>query len=197
MGRKKYPVKTSVNLLYKEKRNISILQALLAVVVFAAVLVVFAKFAVIDRLAASGAALRAAEELEETLAEVEKSNSDYQDVLREYQHYYFSAADREGEDGAGAAYVSSLDVLELLDGELVNRAGIQMVNLTGNVLTVNLTQINLERASVIAKNLSDNKMVREVVVSSANKGMETEGTTIFLNIILETENQNADTEEDE
>jgi len=147
------------------------------------VLVVFSKFAVIDRLSASGRALRAAAELEERLAAVEESNEDYEDVLREYQHYFFSTADSEGE--AAASYVNCQDVLALLEAELLNKAGIQMANLTGNVLTVNLTQINLEDASVIAKSLSNSELVREVMVSAANKQQESAGTTVFLSIILE------------
>ncbi len=195
--RKRYPVKTSVNLLYKEKHGISVLQTLLAVVLFAVVLTAFAKFAVVDRLKASGRALGEAEDLENRLARLERSNSDYEEVLREYQHYYFSSSDSaENESSVSGAYVDCQDVMELVDAELLQKAGIQMVNLTGNVLTVNLTKINLERASEIAKNLGENKMVREVMVSAANKQQESQGTTVFLNIILETE-QGVDAEEDD
>jgi len=176
--RKQYPVKISVNLLVRDKNRVSLPQVLLAVVVFA-------KFAVIDRLVASGRALREAEKLEQALSELEQSNSDYDEVLREYQHYYFSAADTGS--GETQVYVNCLDVLELLDTELLNEAGLQMVNLSGNVLTVNLTQTNLERASVIAKNLSENKMVTEVMVSAANRQDQSEGTSVFLNIVLEPE----------
>ncbi len=181
--KKQYPVKTSVNLLYKEKRDISWPQLLLAGLVFVVVLTVFSKFAVIDRLSASGAALREAEKLEASLAVLQKNNEDYEDVLREYQHYYFSATDTGGE--AAAVYVNCLDVLELLDQELLNKAGVQMVNLTGNVLTVNLTRIDLEGASAIARSLSANALVRDVMVSAANKQQREEGTTVFLNIVLE------------
>jgi len=177
-------VKTSVNLVYKKKTGISIPQALLAAAVFVVVLTVFAKFAVINRLTASGNALREAERLEEKLAAVERSNEDYEEVLREYQHYYFSAAD--GTDEAAQNYVNCQDVLGLLDAEFLNKAGIQMVNLSGNVLTVNLTRINLEAASEIAKSLMENKMVKEVLVSAANKQERTEGTMVFLTIVLET-----------
>jgi len=183
--KKRYPVKTSVNLLYREKPKISLLQMLLASVVFVVVLAVFSKFAVIDRLRASGSALREAERIEEELIALKLSNSDYEDVLREYQHYYFSSADRN--DSEANTYVNSLDVLELLETELLSKSGVQMVNLTGNVLTVNLTKINLEAASAIAKSLSDHKLVQEVMVSTANKQQESEGTTVFLNIILEPE----------
>jgi len=193
--RKRYPVKTTVNLLYREKPPITLPQLLLVCVVFVVVLVGFAKFAVIDRLSASGQALREAEELEQALAAVERSNVDYEDVLKEYQHYYFSAADTGGE--AAAVYVNCMDVLALLDQELFNKAGIQMVNLTGNVLTVNLTKINLEGASVIAKSLSANPLVQEVMVSAANKQQESEGTTVYLIIILEPANsETADAEEE-
>jgi len=182
--KKRYPVKTSVNLVCKKKSGISVLNVLLAAAVFVVVLVVFSKFAVINRLTASGNALREAERLEEAVAAVKRSNVDYEEVLREYQHYYFSAAD--GTDEAAQNYVNCQDVLELLDTEFVNKAGIQMVNLSGNVLTVNLTRINLEGASAIAKSLKENKMVEEVLVSAANKQEQTEGTMVFLTIVLET-----------
>jgi len=198
--KQRYPVKTSVNLLYREKPKVSLLQLLLAALVFAVVLGAFSKFAVIDRLSASGKALREAEKLEEQVLSLKLNNVDYEDVLREYQHYYFSTADTEGE--AAASYVNCLDVMDLLEAELLNKAGVQMVNLTGNVLTVNLTEINLEDASVIAKSLSQNKLVQEVMVSAANKQQASEGTTVFLNIILTPENsggteQSPDTEGNE
>jgi len=183
--KKRYPVKTGVNLLYKKKKNITIPQMFLAAALFVAILTVFSKFAVIDRLAASGAALREAERLEQQLAEVVRSNSDYEDVLREYQHYYFSAADGTG--GTAQNYVNCQDVLGLLDVEFVNKAGIQTVNLAGNMLTVNLTGINLEEASAIAVSLKENKLVREVLVSSANKRDREQVTMVFLTVVLETE----------
>jgi len=196
--RKRYPVKTGVNLLYREKPKVSLPQLLLAALVFAVVLGTFSKFAVIDRLAASGKALREAEKLEEQVLSLKLSNVDYEDVLREYQHYYFSFTDTEGE--AAEHYVNCLDVLELLDTELINKAGIQMVNLSGNVLTVNLTKINLEGASAIAKSLSQHELVQDVMVSAANKQQESEGTTVFLNLVLKPESsgeaeQELDTEE--
>lgn len=181
--KKKFPVKTTVNLFYKERPPVTLPQLLLAAVLFIVVFVAFAKFAVVDRLWASERALREAKEIEEALAVVQAGNVDYEDVLKEYQHYYFSAADT-GDAGA-AVYVNSLDVLEVLEQELLNKAVVQTVNLTGNVLTVNLTKINLEGASKIAKSLSANELVRDVVVSAANKQQQEEGTTVFLNIVLE------------
>jgi len=189
--KKQLPVKTTVNLLCIDRTNSSVVKTVLAVLVFAVVLTVFAKFAVIDRLAASGAALRKAEELEQAVLTLQLNNRDYDDVLREYQHYYFSTSDREDGDGRHDNYVNCQDVLELLDTELLNKAGIQMVNLSGNVLTVNLTRINLERASVIARSLTENEMVDEVMVSAANRQDASEGTTVYLNIILKTEKDGA------
>jgi len=198
--RKQYPVKTSVNLLCKENKNISPVHMLIAASVFVIVLVLFSKFAVIDRLAAAGEAMQEAEDMENAVADLKQENSDYEDVLREYQHYYFSAADNE--NGETENYVDCQKVLGLLETELLNKAGVQTVDLTGNVLTVNLTEINLERASAIARSLKENEMVEDVMVSAANRQQESEGTTVYLSIILKTEEggitgQNTDTEEDE
>jgi len=181
--RKRYPVKTSVNLFYREKPPITIPQLLLAVTVFSVIVVVVAKFAVIDRLNASGRALAEAEALERTVAQLQESNADYQDVLREYQHYYFSAAD--GDSERARTYVNCLDVMALLEEQLLGQAGVQMVNLNGNMLTVTLTQLNLEQASEIARSLSDHKLVQEVMVSAANKQQDSQkATTVYLNIVL-------------
>ncbi len=194
--KKKYPVKTSVNLLYRERSDISPLQAVLAVAVFSVLLALFTKFAVIDRLAASARALQEAEELEMKVAMLEQSNSDYDDVLREYQHYYFTVTDSGSVQAE--TFVDCLDLFELLETEFINKAGIQTVNLMGNVLTINLTDINLERASVIAKSLSENEMVKNVEVSIANRQQDSEVTevsTVYMNIILEPKKE-ADAEQD-
>jgi len=185
--KKQFPVKTTVNLLRRKRTESSLVKTFLAVLVFAVVLTVFAKFAVIDRLAAASRALREAEELEQTVLELQLKNADYDDVLREYQHYYFSAADRNDESGGNWNYVNCMEVLGLLDEELLNKAGIQTVNLSGNVLTVDLTKINLEKASEIARSLSENELVDQVMVASANRQDELEGTTVYMNIILKTE----------
>lgn len=194
--KKKYPVKTSVNLLYRERSGVSPLQAVLATAVFIVILAAFTKFAVIDRLAAAGRALREAEELEMKVAMLEQSNSDYDEVLREYQHYYFTVTDSGSVQAEN--FVDCLDLFELLETEFINKAGIQTVNLMGNVLTINLTDINLERASVIAKSLSENEMVRNVEVSIANRQQDSEVTevsTVYMNIILEPKKE-ADAEQD-
>ncbi len=200
ISRKQYPVKTSVNLFCREKNNVSPVYMLLASSIFVIVLVIFTKFAVIDRLAAAGEAQQEAEDLERALADVMESNSDYNDVLREYQHYYFTGADSG--NGEAEAYVDCQKVLDLLEGELLHKAGIQMVNLSGDVLTVNLTKINLEQASVIAKSLMEQEMVKDVMVSAANREQKSDGTTVYLSITLKTEEsgaagENTDTEEDE
>jgi len=187
--RKQYPDKTSVNLLYRDKAKDLSPRMLLAAAVFVVALVLFCKFAVIDRLRAADRALREAEALEEVVARLEQSNSDYDEVLREYQHYYFSVTDTG--DGEPVAYVNCLEVLGLLESELLNKAGVQMVNLTGNVLTVDLTEINLEEASVIAKSLMEHKIVKDVTVSMANRHQELEGTKVYLIIVLEAEDDEA------
>ncbi len=69
--RKRYPVKTSVNLLYREKKNVEPVHMLIAASVFVIVLVLFSKFAVIDRLAAADKVMREAEELESAVADLE------------------------------------------------------------------------------------------------------------------------------
>ncbi len=191
--RKQYPDKTSVNLLYRDKSKDLSPRMLVAAAVFVVALALFCKFAVIDRLWAADRALGEAEKLEEAVIRLAQSNSDYEEVLREYQHYYFSAADTG--NGEPVAYVDCLEVLGLLESELLNKAGVQMVNLTGSVLTVNLTEINLEDASAIAKSLMEHKMVKDVTVSTANRHQEVEGTKVYLIIVLETEDDEA-TEQD-
>jgi len=193
--KKRYPVKTSVNLLYRKKSNISPVQMLLAAVVFVVILAVFSKFAVIDRLAVAAKAQQEAKEIERALADVQQSNSNYEEVLQEYQHYYFSAADNV--NGGPEAFVDCLDVFELLESELLHKAGVQSVNLTGDVLTLNLTEITLEDASVIAGSLEKNELVSDVRVSAANRQQASEGTTVNLILVLKTENaagQGADTQ---
>ncbi len=199
--RKKYPVKTTVNLLYRKESQIAFGWLVLGTVIFAVALIAFTKFAVIDRLAEASRALQEASNVEQRLAEAQQSNSDYEDVLREYQHYYFTITDSES--GEPIDYVDVLDVFGILEDELLGKAGIEALNMTGNVLTINLTEIDLKGASAIAKSLERNELVESVTVSAANRlenyeldqyGLnpyrpeQLRGTTVFMNIILKPQN---------
>lgn len=158
-----YPSKKTVNLIIHEKTMSSPTRAIPAFCAFLAVLALFVKFGVIgplDRMYAAQAALGTVQaELDGYL----QYNKDY-DEVRERYSLYFSDYLEEDE----AVLLDRMEVLELLEEKVLNRADIASVSIRGDVCRMVITELPLYQVSEIVEDLQKSPLVQYIAVSTAS-----------------------------
>ena len=162
IGKSKYPVKTSINLMVVEKhtgRNIR------SVLVFAAFMVArafFTRYMVIDKIMDISNRESRYNQQEDLLEKLKTSNQVYDQVRAEYSHYdnsYLSDDERSLQD--------RMEILRIIEDELLKRDALQNISISGNsaVLTVNAGKLS-NIAQIVGK-LESKPIVDYVTVSNA------------------------------
>ena len=160
---KGYPTKTTVNLVSSE-RTLPQQRKLLRWGILAAVcLLLFCKFAVIDRWGAVADLQAETEAVQTQLSQLQDENRDYDAVSAEYARYFSNPIP---EDAAPTA--DCLKVLDLIQETLMPRAGIASVSFTETTVKVQLTGIDLNGASASLSQLHQNPLVGNVELYTAN-----------------------------
>lgn len=179
---KKYPDKTTVNLVVRERTPRQISRAVCLFAILGILVALFCKFAVIDRLAAAARAEAAAVRAEETLARVQAANVDFDQVQMEYQRYFSKELSAEQ-----AAAADCMDVLGLVEGKLMTSARVVSASFAGNMLSVQLSGVDLSRVSVILADLSMSPLVDGVEIYTADADGTAESATVSMTITLAVE----------
>lgn len=179
--RKALPTKRSVNLVIRRNTRAVVERYAVAIVIFAVLLALFAKFAVIDRLALVRAEERKAKALEQQMADLQESIADYDEVLRQYQHYYPNSA-----QNALAESLACSQVLDLLEDTLLYETRILAVDYSGQTLKVAMAGADLNRLSVLMTQLEAQDSVSSVSLTTAAAKDEQEPVA-YLTIALITE----------
>ncbi len=183
LKQKRYPDKTTVNLVVRERTPRQVSQAVCLAVILMVVVAVFAKFAVIDRLAAASRAEAAAAAVEQELARLQAQNVDYDRVQLEYQRYFSKELTQEQ---AGSA--DCMEVLDLLETKLMRGAQVASAAFSSNVLSLQLTGISLDGTSALLADLYTNPLVTNVELYTA---AEADSGTVTLTITLAVEGGDA------
>ena len=174
---KSFPTKTTLNLVYKEKREFRLsrlVPAVLAVVLLAAV---FAKFAVIDRFAALAEAENQLAREQAQLQELINSFADYDEVQAEYNRYTYENFDRTIPDRQ--------DVLKLLERYVFPVSGMQQLSIAGRSVSTTLTGMTLEEVSTLVNRLESQPLVDKVTVSTTGySGRDNEVPIASMVILL-------------
>lgn len=155
--------KQSMNLAIFEKKQVNPVRILVTVLVLALVFVVVGKFGILDRYEKVDQARSAMQEQQDLYNALLIANAEYNDVLLEFNKYSFGAMTDEER-----AVADRGEVLDLIEGYLVSAAQIEKVSLTANELNVEMSGINLEKASSLMNNLMTDELVKNVTVSNAN-----------------------------
>lgn len=155
--------KQSMNLAIFEKKQVNPVRILVTVLVLALVFVVVGKFGILDRYDKVDQARSAMQEQQDLYNALLIANAEYNDVLLEFNKYSFGAMTDEER-----AVADRGEVLDLIEGYLVSAARIEKVSLTANELNVEMSGINLEKASSLMNNLMTDELVKNVTVSNAN-----------------------------
>ena len=155
--------KQSMNLAVFEKKQVNPVRILVTVLALVLVFVVVGKFGIVDRYEKVDQARSAMQEQQDLYNALLIANAEYNDVLLEFNKYSFGAMTDEER-----AVADRGEVLDLIEGYLVSAAQIENVSLTANELNVEMSGINLEKASSLMNNLMTDELVKNVTVSNAN-----------------------------
>ena len=155
--------KQSMNLAVFEKKQVNPVRILVTVLVLVLAFVVVGKFGIVDRYEKVDQARSAMQDQQDLYNALLIANAEYNDVLLEFNKYSFGAMTDEER-----AVADRGEVLDLIEGYLVSAARIEKVSLTANELNVEMSGINLEKASSLMNNLMTDELVKNVTVSNAN-----------------------------
>lgn len=158
-----YPSKKTVNLIIHEKTISSPTRAIPVFLGFLAALALFVKFGVmvpLDRMYAAQAALG---QVQSELDGYIQYNRDYDEVRERYSQYF---SDYLNEDEA--VLQDRLEVLNLLEERVMNRADIESISIRGNVCRMVITELPLYQVSAIVEDLEESPLVQYISVSTAS-----------------------------
>lgn len=176
------PTKTTINLARKERTTSSQSSGPLIVLVILLV-VVFAKFAVYDRLMEVAAENEKLVSMQTELDQMKTQNADYDEVAERYGKY---STDWMTDDEK--ATVDRIVTLTAIEQELLSQARVQQFSVTQNILSVQISGIPLEKVATLANNLEKREEVSGVQVFTAQtKDANKENTNISMVIGLQSE----------
>lgn len=157
-----YPSKAKLNMAMKEKSPLEPKRLIPALIVLFFCLGVFAKFAVLDRLAEVDNARYSLASLQELCSVMEKANADYEEVSKQYAHYSTSWMTDEMK-----AVIPSSEILALLETHLMPKGQIMALSTSGSTISVDVGNIDLEIAAGFVEDLSAMPTVTDVRVYTA------------------------------
>lgn len=175
-----YPTKTTINLYYKEDKSAGISTFTLYVIFIIVILMALSKLFVFDVIADLNKAEAKYEDYKATLDTYMDSLANYDEVNAEYSKYSYSyLSDQE-------KIQDRMDVLGMLEATVYAKSNVQSMSISGDVISVNLTDINLEETSVLAKSIEGYDMVETVNVNTASFG-GTYTTRMVITLVSEGE----------
>ena len=184
----KYPEKTSINLVMREDDQGNNKLALIGFAIFLVALAIFVKFAVLNPMTKASAAEAKYNGIQNEIDTLNSSLEEYNDVSEKYSHYsngYMNAEELLVTDRA--------DALSLIDSCVLSRADVQSVNITGNTMTIVLSETDLSTVSAVVSALQADARTSYVTVSTAGSNSGTNSQLVTADIIIELANPTAAT----
>ncbi len=157
-----YPTKTSINLVYKEKKAGKNFTALALFGVFLVLLAIFTKFMVLDQIAAVNDAEYLYHTRQDQLATLQRSNSVYDQVEAEYSHFgigYLSQAELDRHD--------RVNMLDVIDDKVGISKGIRTIQISENTAVLSFLTLELKDMATIISRLEESEYVSYVTASRA------------------------------
>lgn len=159
-----YPTKTTINLYYKEDKSAGISTFTLYVIFVVVILMALSKMFVFDVISDLNKAEAQYESYQDTLDTYMTSLANYDEVNAEYSKYSYSyLSDQE-------KIQDRMDVLAMLEATIFADSNVQSVSISDDVISANLTDIDLEKTSVLAKKIEGYDIVDNVSVNTASYG---------------------------
>ncbi|WP_080800929.1 hypothetical protein [Arabiibacter massiliensis] len=157
-----YPTKTSINLVTSNQppRNVGRNAALFAVAMVAVLL--FAKFGVVDVMAAAQAATGKVASAQAELSALQADNADFADLEERYAAFAVNSLTDEERVLADRG-----EVLDLLSSTVAGAADLQSVRIAGNTVELQFANTSLDDVSRVVASLEDEEAVATVSMSTA------------------------------
>jgi len=174
--------KTTMNF-YRRQSSFNPKKMIPLILVLVIVAGVFVKFGVLDQLDKKVAAYAQLAEKQSQLAVLNTKLAGYDELYAKYGRYSYGWM-TENEVNT----VDRMEVLKLIENKIMNAAVVNDFQVSGNVITLNLSGITLEQTSNIVKLLEQDELVSSAAVYSAS-AEEAEEATIFMSVILSTEKE--------
>ena len=147
-------------------------------IVLAIVIVLFAKFGLIDQLAKKSDAYAQLSQKQEELAAYGLKLAEYDELADKYGRYSYGWMSEDE-----VSIVDRLDVIALIEKIVMSNATVENYSVNNNVVSINISGINLNEASSIVNALEADPLVQSVSVNSAS-APDAETARIFMNITL-------------
>ena len=142
-------------------------------IILALLFLVLCKFFVIDRLVEVS---EGTDRINAMHAELDKANqqiSDLSDLEDDYAHYTTNGMTKEE-----LSRVDRVKAMKLVDKAFTGGVKADSWNLTGNVMTLQVSGPSLSRLNKLAEDLEENSIVERCVISTANKGLDSKGNVV-------------------
>lgn len=175
-----YPTKTSLNLVIREKSLESPSRILPIAAGVLILLVGFGKFAVWDRLSRVSQEQDNLDTLLSQVSQLTEKTAGYSELLAVYSQYTTSWMSQEE-----ILLVDQADILSLVQTQLMPSASVSRFSVSGNVVSVELSQITLQGVSGLVQKLGALPQVLEVNVYTASSQTQNEPiSSVSLSITL-------------
>lgn len=174
------PTKNYINVMIRTKQPFNLKKNLPVLIIVGVLLLVACKFLVFDRIMSVSEGTDKINSLKTELADTNRQISEKSDMEEMYAHYTTSGMTEEE-----LSQVDRIRVMKLVDKAFKGGIQARTWNLTGNIMTLEVTGPTLSRLNDLASELEQNQIVEKCVISSANKGEEQKGKvsatfTIYL-----------------
>lgn len=162
----KLPSKTFVNLAQKESKKKNVLTLAGGIAAILAVSLSVAKFGVIDQFARLDQAEGAYNQVHEQYLQMEQAVADYPKVEEKYRTYSRKWMENSEEDGL--VTVDRSLVLDLMEAYLRSQGTVNSMSVTGTVMTVKMSGMNLRDISAMLGRVEQQPIVASAALNIAS-----------------------------
>lgn len=177
--------KTTINLAQKERRTDGVRTVLPTAIVLAALIALFCKFGVVDRLNRVTRVEGQTEQTEQMLSRMREKAANYNAVKDKY----------EASTAAQAALSGGADpmgCLTLIEENLMGDAAVSSLAISGDTISVKLSNVTLNQISVMYTRLKASSLVAGVKVYTAQTGEQSAAkVTAAMTIQMVSDSQEA------
>ena len=165
--------KNYINLMVKSKQSFNFRKHLPLLIILAVLLLVLCKFFVVDRIVKISDETARVNELQMELEQANKQISAMSDKEEMYAHYTTSGMTKEE-----LSRVDRVQAMKMVDKAFSGGIVSTSWNLTGNVMTLEVSGPSLGTLNKLASDLEKNPIVERCVITSADKTKDEKGNVV-------------------